>query len=320
MAHLPDAVHHLFAQQHGMIATTQLRSLMSKDHIQRFEEGGTIISFLRGVYRSPSRPVDELSRCAAVCLGRPYASVAGPTAGRLYGFRRIPDDRRVHVLTPPAHKPVDAKWVCAYRTSAIREQDTVRRPDGIRITSRARTALDLARFVGPDDLLSIIEQAMHDGRLSEEEMTDVAVDFVSPQRPWLDTYLRQFARRARGGAAESHPEVRIGAALREAGLDGLVRQYPIDLPGYGRARFDLAVPTLRWAIEVDVHPDHRQTHGLERDERRDDAARSIGWFTSRVSQEQYGLAFQATIDDLVRLHRQLRAARSLDSPSNSRAM
>ena len=117
-----------------------------------------------------------------------------------------------------------------------------------------RTALDLARFVRPDDLLSIIEQAMHDGHLTVEEMMAVAVDFISPQRPWLTTYLDQLVRRAGGAPAESDPEVRIRAALLAAGISGLERQYPIDLPGYGRARFDLAVPSLRWAIEVDVHP------------------------------------------------------------------
>ena len=77
MAHLPEAVHRLFAQQHGMAATTQLQSYMSNDQIHRAEEGGSIVGFLRGVYRSPSWPIDELSRCAAVCVGRPYAAIAG---------------------------------------------------------------------------------------------------------------------------------------------------------------------------------------------------------------------------------------------------
>lgn len=305
MAHLPEAVHRLFAQQHGMAATTQLQSFMSNDQIHRAEEGGSIVGFLRGVYRSPSWPIDELSRCAAVCVGRPYAAIAGPTAGRIYGFRRLPPDWRVHVVTPPGRKPVDAKWVAAYRTAAIRDQDIAQRPDGLRITSRARTALDLARFVRPDDLLSIIEQAMHDGHLTVEEMMAVAVDFISPQRPWLTTYLDQLVRRAGGAPAESDPEVRIGAALLAAGISGLERQYPIDLPGYGRARFDLAVPSLRWAIEVDVHPAHRETAGIVSDRRRDRASQAVGWWTSRVSADDYEEGFDATITDLLRVHARL---------------
>jgi very-short-patch-repair endonuclease len=308
VAHLPDEVHRLFAQQHGVAATTQLLLHLTSDQIERFEFQGTLVGILRGVYRSPSWPVDELTRCAAVCLGRPYVSIAGPTAGRRWRFRRLPADQRIHVIAPPARKPVAAQWVVAYRTAAIRQDDVIQRADGIRITSRARTALDLARFVGPDDLLSIIEQAMHDGGLSESEMAAVAVDFVSPKRPWLTTYLRQFARRTRGAPAESHPEVRVMSALSAAGVTGLVRQLPITLPGYGDVRFDLAVPGLRWAIEVDVHPRHEETVGAEADMRRDEAALAIGWTTSRVSRDDYEQRFEARIAAVAALHRHLRLA------------
>ena len=308
MAHLPGEVHRLFAQQHGVVATAQLLEFVTSDQIERFEMHGTIVGFLRGVYRSPSWPLDELSRCAGVCLGRPYVAIAGPTAGRIWRYRRLPDDQRIHVVAPPGRKPVAASWVIAYRTAAIREVDVVDRSDGIRVTSRARTALDLARSVHPDDLLSIIEQAMHDGHVSEEEMVSVAVDFVSPKRPWLTTYLRQFVRRARGAPAESHPEVRVFTALAAAGVAGLVRQFPIRLPGFGNARFDLAVPELRWAIEVDVHPRHAETGGALSDRRRDEAALAVGWSTSRISREQYEHGLDARIRDLVGVYRNLRRA------------
>ncbi len=308
MAHLPAEIHGLFAQQHGVVGTHQLLSYLTGDQIERFETKGTLIGFIRGVYRSPSWPVDELSRCAAVCLGRPYASIAGPTAGRIHGFRRLPSDHRIHVLTPPARKPVAAPWVVAYRTAAIRPCDVLERADGIRMTSRARTALDLARFVRPDDLLSIIEQAMHDGNHTEADMAAVAIDFVSPKRPWLNTYLRQFGRRTLGAPAESDPEVRVCLALQAAGVTGLVRQLPLFLPGHGNARFDLAVPELRWAIEIDVHPRHAETSGARADERRDAAARSIGWLTSRVTRADYEEHFGAAIERLAALHRELRRA------------
>jgi hypothetical protein len=212
------------------------------------------------------------------------------------------------VLAPPATKPVDVSWVRAYRTAAIREVDIVERTDGIRLTSRGRTALDLSRFVAPDDLLSIIEQAMRDGNLSETAMTDVAVDFISPQRPWLDTYLRQFDRRSLGGPAESHPEVRVALALEAAGVVGLERQHRVHLPGFGPARFDLAVPRLRWAIEIDIHPRHMESIGRMSDARRGDAATSIGWTTTRVARDQYELDFSGTVASLAARYTQLRAA------------
>ncbi len=196
-----------------------------------------------------------------MCAAHPELAISGPTAGRLWGLRRLPRDHRIHVLAPPASHPVTARWVMPYRTAAVHARDVVRRPDGIAITSRARTALDLARFVSPTDLLSIIEQVIRDGQLDDDELRTVAVDWMSTQRPWIRRFLELLDGRLHGGPAESHGETVLGDALAAAGLVGLVRQYRIDLPGYGPARFDLAVPSVRLAIEVDLHPTHSETDG-----------------------------------------------------------
>jgi very-short-patch-repair endonuclease len=310
MSHLPAAVHTLFAQQHGMVSTAQLLEAgLSIHQIARLEAGGTITSFVRGVYRTPSHALDELARCAGVCLGRPKVCIAGPTAGRLWGFRRLPDDRRVHILAPPASKPIAATWVRPYRTAAIRDADVEERSDGVRVTTRARTALDLARTLAPPDLLSVIEQAMHDGGLGVTDMYAVAAEWESPARPWVRTFLRTVSTRIPGGAAESHGEVRLASALRSAGVGGLVRQLPVTLPNYGRARFDLAVPAVMWAIELDLFPTHRETAGARRDAARDAAARAAGWTLSRVTADDYTQRFDETVRALVDRYENIRRAR-----------
>lgn len=311
MTHLPPAAHRCFATQHGVASVDQLRSTgLSTRQIERLAEVGAIVSVLRGTYRSASRELDELGRCAAVCLARPDVAIAGPTAGRLWGFRRLPRDRRVHVIAPPASQPAIAPWVVADRTAAIHDHDVVEQPGGIRSTSRERTAFDLARVLGHDDLLSVIEQAMHDGRLDETVMVDVAVHWLSPQRRWAWTYLRQIDRRHRGPAAESHPEVVVAERLRAAGLGGLVRQYPLELPGYGRAWFDLAVPDLRWALEIDIHPTHDTVVGRQRDRRRDDAAAAVGWRTTRLDRDTYQSRLDAWVESTMVTFRSLRTQAS----------
>ena len=210
------------------------------------------------------------------------------------------------MIAPRASNPAIAKWVVPYRTDARHEHDIIDRGDGIRITSRARTVLDLARWLGPDDILSVIEQAAHDGRLSDADLLAVAADWLSPQRPWARSFLQALDRRLPGGAAESHPEVRVAGALRSAGVHGLVRQHEIPLPGYGDARFDLAVPELHWVIEVDLHPRHRETLGAARDTHRDLAAGAIGWTTTRITKAQYDGRFNETIAEIATLHAQLR--------------
>jgi hypothetical protein len=288
MTHLTSGAHQFFARQHGLASVSQLRSSgLSPRAIERLEQVGAIELVLRGAYRTASVELDDIARCSAVCLARPNTVVAGPTAGRLWDFRRLPHDRRVHVIAPPASNPAVARWVVPYRTAAIQPDDIIERPDGIRVTTRERTAFDLARHLDADSLLSVIEQAMHDGRLDESAMRAVAVDWISPQRPWVWSYLRQLDRRLSGGAAESHPEVIVATALGAAGVHGLVRQYELRIPDYGPARFDLAIPRLRWAIEIDVFPTHDETIGRARDRRRDAAAGGAGWTTHRLDRRTY---------------------------------
>ena len=307
MARLTPRAHAVLARQHGVASTQQLLdSGISRRQLQRLQQHGGLELVLRGAYRTPSAPVTELSQCAAVCSARPDVAIAGPTAGRLWGFRRLPPDHRIHVIAPRASNPAIARWVVPYRTDARHDHDVVERDDGIRLTSRARTALDLARWLGPDDLLSVIEQAANDGRIGDDEFLAVVADWLSPRRPWARAFLRALDRRLPGGSAESHPEVRVAAALGHAGVRGLVRQHRIELPGHGDARFDLAIPELRWAIEVDLHPRHRETLGIAADAARDRAARLIGWTTTRIDEEQYRDRFNETIAEIAALHAHLR--------------
>lgn len=304
MVNLTPAAHRHFAAHHGIASVDDLRSCgLSAPAIKRLQSSGSLELVLHGAYRNPSVPFDELARCAAVCTAHPEVAIAGPTAGRLWGFRRMPRDHRIHVLAPPASHPTQRPWVAVYRTDAIHEEDVIERDDGIRLTSRARTALDLTRWLDPLSLRSVIEQAMSDGHLADDHMRRVAVDWLSPGRPWIRRYLEQLDRRVTGPAAESHPEVVLGEALAAAGVRGLVRQFEIDLPDYGRARFDLAVPELRWAIEVDVHPTHREAVGIASDHQRDVAADRLGWLVNRVTAREVGPSLAATVDRLNGVYR-----------------
>ena len=291
----PESLEYLEAH-HGIASVEVLTTLgVSPFTIRRMVEAGNLESVLRGVYRMPAVPLDEAARCAAVCAAHPEVVISGPTAGRLWGLRRLPRDERIHVLAPPGGRPTTNRWVTPHRTAAVHDTDRVVRPDGIVVTSRPRTALDLARSVGPIDLLSIIEQVMHDGRHGDDEMRRVAVDWLTPRRPWVRTYLEVLNRRLPGGAAESHPETEVGDALAAAGLVGLERQYGVDLPGFGPARFDLAVPRVLLAIEVDIFPTHRETDGRRRDEWRDASARSVGWSVERLGPADLGGRLPITV-------------------------
>jgi len=140
------------------------------------------------------------------------------------------------------------------------------------------------------------------------ELREVAVDWRSSRRAWLDRYLQALDRLLPGRSAESHPEVAVGDALAEAGVTGLVRQHEIELPGHGMARFDLALPELRWTIEIDAFPTHRETAGRRHDARRDNASIALGWSVTRLTPDDLGARFADTIDRLLAIHDDRRRA------------
>lgn len=296
MASIPPEVHRRLAAQHGHVSRPQLAEAgLTANQIRHLLRRGDLTTVRRRVYRSPSVPVSELGRCVAVCLGRDGAVISGPTAGRIWGFRKMTADRRLHVLLPPHANGANLdRSVVAHRTAELRAVDVFARDDGIRVTGRARTCLDLASSLAADPLLSVIEQAILDGGLNTADLLDVALG-QSGRRCDVGHFLAQLDRRLDGGAAESDAEVRVGTALARSGVTGLVRQHATTLTGYGRVRFDLAVPALLWAVEVDLFPTHEEVVGALADAERDRAARRDGWLVRRVTRTEYEADFRGTI-------------------------
>ena len=101
-------------------------------------------------------------------------------------------------------------------------------------------------------------------------------------------------------------------ALRGLGVTGLIRQHRLHLPSGRWARFDLAIPSRRIAIEVDVHPRHDETAGRLADGSRDDRVAAEGWVTVRISRADYHGRFT---DRLVEIADQVRAHRPMSEPA-----
>jgi hypothetical protein len=109
-------------------------------------------------------------------------------------------------------------------------------------------------------------------------------------------------------AAESHPEVVLGDALRARGIPVVPQVEGLVLPNGTRIRIDLAVPAARWAIEIDVHPDHLLLEGTTRDKRRDRQCHMIGWQVERVTELDL-IDLSSLVDELSSLY-ELRISRT----------
>lgn len=88
-------------------------------------------------------------------------------------------------------------------------------------------------------------------------------------------------------------------ALVARGVSDLESQVKEMLPGHGSVRFDLAIPAIRWVLEVDVHPEHRTVDGQGGDHRRDRRSRRAGWVVDRVGEVELNANFDAVVDEQV---------------------
>src|SRR6056297_2250546 len=116
MSHSDLAVVMRSASTHqGVISADQLhRAGFTRSRIRRLVTTGVLRRVVDGAYRLTSAPATELVRCAAVSLARPGLIVIGPTAARIQGFRRVPNDGIVHVTSKPHAQPARAEWVRSY--------------------------------------------------------------------------------------------------------------------------------------------------------------------------------------------------------------
>lgn len=105
---------------------------------------------------------------------------------------------------------------------------------------------------------------------------------------------------------DSHPELAVLNGLLARGVP-VVPQDELRLPNGKRIRIDLAVPAVRWAVEVDVHPDHALQTGIVSDKQRDRQLHLIDWEVERVSAEEL-LKPEALFDELAALYRHRVAA------------
>ncbi len=288
------------AAHHAVVTDTVLRTLgVTVDQRQRLVRDGVLERLLDGSYRFAGVAFDERARCVAASSRPGGLIIAGPTAGRLGGMRRMPDDGKIHVIAPPASHPSLEPWLVAYRTAAIDPEHVILRPDGIRITIPARTAVDLMRHLPAADVRSVVDQLVHEQSATVDDMRAIAEPLATPGRPWAKRFLDLLALRGDGAAAESHWECRVAAALRARGLD-LTLQHWLDVPMWGRIRLDAAILPLRWGLEIDGHPEHFTEGGSTRDAGRDLACDAIGWAISRVTSLALRTDFDHQIDMICR--------------------
>lgn len=270
---------------HGVATAEMLRQTGVGRHVrERLVDAGVLEVVYERVFRIRSAPDTEVARSAAICLAYPHAYITGPSGGRLTMVRRMPKDDEVHVGISHGCNigPIDG--VRLRQTRNLQPGDVQgRRPDGIRLASAPRLAFDLGADLSPADHASVVEQLLQERRCTFASLLITARRLIHPQRPGSLVVAGTLDARGDRAAVDSHPELQVADALRALDVPVDVVQMHLDLPNGGRARLDIAVPGIRWGIEVDVHPDHLLLEGTTRDKARDRQCHLIDWQIERVT-------------------------------------
>jgi very-short-patch-repair endonuclease len=293
--------------RYGVVGRLELRKLgVSAPQRDRMVGAGLLLPVHTGVYRLAGTPESLLGRCRAVSLANPSAVVTGRAGGKLWELRRMGRVERIEVRVPHSSQSFAAPWILQRRCNRLDRVDVVERPDGIRVVSPPRLAFDLAADLSALDLESVVEQLLDRLMCTVPTLMDTGRRLYHPRRPGSQQFAAVVLGRPTSlKPADSHEEVVLFAALRDAGVRGLVRQHPLELPGGVRIHPDIAVPGLRWAIEVDHVDWHGGRFAVDIDKRRDRQAGALGWLVSRATDRDVNVRLTGVVHELLAIHRTL---------------
>lgn len=167
--------------------------------------------------------------------------------------------------------------------------DEVELRDGLYLTGRGRTWLDLAEMLSVDELVILGDHLIRVPRWEFEGRTEPYSTLQQLQQ-LLDRHKgKQGVRKARQAlelsrvGADSPPETRLRLAVLRAGLpEPCLNQPMVDADGTEQHEPDLSYPQYRIAIEHEGEG-HNVRDQIDRDIDREDRVAAAGWIQVRVS-------------------------------------
>lgn len=278
-----------------------------------------VIHVGRGLYR-PSDWSFELEAAArALSAASPGAWISHVTAARLRCQLLPPwlaDSTELHLSKPRSLPSVRRKGVVGHTFFA--REDEIESIDGIIISTRSRTWLDLARRVSVNDLVCLGDQLIRIPRVDFEGRTQ-AYDTLDGLRSLVGRHPNlQGVVRARDAldlmrvGSDSAPESLLRLAMADAGLPEPDLQLSLrDADGVSPSA-DLGYRHRRVAIQYDGEHHLLDAQSLS-DRRRNKAFESAGWTVLIFDKDDLADGFQSAIG---KIKRTLRTA-WLDHPHAS---
>jgi hypothetical protein len=245
----------------GRLTPYQLRSRFTAIH--------------RDVYLSPDTVITAVTRAKAAWLwSRRNGVIAGQSAAAVHGAKWVRTDRPAEIIYDNRHPP---KTIHTWADSL--EDDEVEILHGMRVTTAARTALDLACRYPVDEAVAAIDAHARATRLKLAEV-ELLADRAAGRRGIKNA---RTALSLVDAGAESPQETRVRLLLIRAGFPRPQTQIPV-FNEYGVL---VAVLDLGWEdvkVAADYEGDHHRSRTrFNKDIRRHEEVTELGWLDVRIT-------------------------------------
>jgi hypothetical protein len=248
--------------------------LLTREQLQR----GLYRRVLRNVYADPGLPHDHALVARAAALLMPTdAVIGGRSAAMWWGAPFAGPHDPVLVVVPSASSWRGPRGVRVHR-SDLSPGDVVALEDGLRITSAARTAWDVAALERVHDAVACLDAMVGSGAVTEEVLRGMAATAAGR---WGSRRVQRVLPLV-DGRAQSPPESWVRVACHLADLPHPVPQFAVVQGGRFLGIADLVWPEVKLIVEYEgaYHFDGLQ---IVKDDARYAAFLAAGWRVIRLS-------------------------------------
>jgi hypothetical protein len=229
-----------------------------------------------GVFAVAGAPATRAQTLIAACLAiGPEAAISHRAAAQLHGlltFRGSP----VEVTTDRRRSP-EVNGAVVHRMDDF-STDWVVEVDGLRVTTVARTLVDLGAVCRPSTVEAALDRALGRRIVNIRGVRDALVAVARKGRRGVGVLRPFLDERLGAGRPAGVMEARMESLLRHAGIVGAIPEYLVrDRHGGFVAVVDFAFPNARLAVEVDGYEAHAPLRAFEDGKVRDRLLLDADW-------------------------------------------
>jgi very-short-patch-repair endonuclease len=217
---------------------------------------------------------DATRRWAALLWAPPGSCLSHDTAAVVHGLPLLTADARMHVTTVGRGLNNRADLVVHRLQAPLAAEDVTTR-DGLRLTGRARTAVDVARALPAQQRAGFLIACVHQRGVRPWNLL-AAAERAGARCAAVHRLLATLDPAAQSDAERTTRTILLGAALP------VEAQVAIRVSAAVVFHADLALRESMIVIEVDGQPYHSDLAAVVRDRQRDEALRAAGWEVVRV--------------------------------------